>query len=234
MPRTKAATTTSWQATSRSFSLRQRPLAGAVVAFGLVLGACTASSAGGPAPTGPAASPQTTTSSADSPDLDAGLAELRAALERYEAGYEYVSEAWVGGERAIRVEGRRVGNATYQTITSGDGAVEFLAVGGDEWARTPGEDWEIVTEDGAVRDPLGRLASPASVIGTVATATRTELDAAYPGDTFGLDDDELIIHLVLQDFQLVSASYETGDGAQRAMVETTFGPLEDSTPITAP
>lgn len=180
------------------------------------------------------ATPQTTTSAADSPELDAGLTELRAALDRYGAGYEYISEAWIGSEQAIRVEGRRVGNATEQTITSGDGIVEHLTIGGDQWARTPGEDWEIVSEDGSAGDPLARLASPDGVTATLATATRTELEAIYPAATFGLDGDALVVHLVIQDFQLASASYETGDGAERARVETTFSPLVDSAPITAP
>lgn len=220
-------------ATDRPSRAARRPLTGVAVALALLLGACSPPGEGAPVTTVFPESPLTT-STADSPELDAGLAELRSALNRYDAGYEYVSEARVGGERAILVEGRRVGDAARQTITVGDGVVEYVTVGGDEWARTPGEAWQVVSGGGAVQDPLDRLASPVAVTMTAAGATRTELEATYPADAFGLEGSDLIIHLVIQDFRLVSADYQTESQGQQATVETTFAALTDSTPITAP
>jgi hypothetical protein len=171
---------------------------------------------------------------AASPELEPGASLLRAALDRYESGYSFVSEAHVGDERAIRVEGRYMEGSSQQLITSGDGTIEYLIVGGDQWARSPDQAWEVITTGGASPAPLERLAAPKSVIVTEATATRTELDATYPADRFGLIGDDLVVHIVIRDLLLSSAGYSTGVGDVPATVETRFRPLADTAPITAP
>jgi hypothetical protein len=159
---------------------------------------------------------------------------LRAALDRYESGYSFVSEAHVGGERAIRVAGRQVEGSSQLLLTSGDGTIEYLVVGGNQWARTPEEAWDVVSEGDGVSAPLAALASPLGVTVTEATATRTEVTATYRANAFGLDGDDLVVVVKLENGLLASAAYETTDGGVVATVITTFMPLTDTTPITAP
>lgn len=175
------------------------------------------------------------TSSTASPSSLSAEAVLAEALDAYAAGYEFSSEAIVGEQTAAVVDGRHIGGSAQMAITSGDGEVEYLVVGDTRWARSgPDELWTVVSQDQAPRSPLDALAAPTDVDVVSESGSGATLEAVYPAQVFGLSGPDLTVTLVIDSGRLVSASYATmHDGAEGA-VTTTFRPLSDTTPITAP
>lgn len=222
--KTKIATTT----TDRLSRPGQRPLLGAVVAFALLLGAC---SNGGGAVVDPTTTAQLPTQTSATPEA---RSILQSSLARYDAGYEFSSQVVVNGSVAIDVDGRHVSGSSQMNITSGDGEVEYLIVGGSQWATTPGGEWEVVSEGEATSPPLQPLKSPTALEVATMSGSEVKLTARYPASVFDLTGDDLQVTLSTEDGLLVSARYETTQGDAAATVETTFGPLTDFTPITTP
>ncbi|MGI9647813.1 MAG: hypothetical protein ACR2OI_04775 [Acidimicrobiia bacterium] len=206
----------------------QRPLLGAVVAFALLLGAC---SSGDDAVVDPTPTAQLPTQTSSVPEA---RTTLQSALARYDAGYEFTSQAVVNGSVALEIDGRHVSGSSHMTITSGDGEVGYLIVGGSQWATTPGGEWEVVSEGEAGSPPLQALKSPAAVEMAATSGSEVKLTARYPGSAFQLIGPELEVTLTIEDGLLAKAEYMTEQDGVVGHVETTFRPLSDFTPITVP
>ncbi len=221
-----ATTTTTTSAPPR---LRPRPRFGAVVAFGLMLAACSAAE--------PAAAPSTTLTARPSvtrPAASETRPLLAEALERYEAGYEFASRVIVNGEDAVSVNGRTIDGAFEMTIRSGEGEIEYLAVGSDRWARSPDGAWDAVVEDGTTSLPLGSFRAPTSVAVRSENGQVVVLEATYPAEAFMQSGSDLVVTLTIDGGRLASARYSSHREGLLATVQTDFRDLSDTTAITAP
>lgn len=209
--------------------VRRRPRFGAVVAFGLVLTACSGN--------GAAVAPSSTTAFSSNSTAGAvqdGHSLLVAALDRYQPGYEFTSRVTIDDTTAVLVEGRSVAGAADMAIDAGDGRVEYLVVGNAQWARTPDGEWDLLSEGDGATAPLESLAAPASVRVDSASGAKVILVATYPAAAFQLDGLDLVVTLILQDGGLVSAGYVSERDGAWAAVHTDFRTLTHTTAITAP
>jgi len=220
--------TTTRTTTDRFVRFGQRPLLGAVVAFALVLAGCSSGNDTVAEATTTAQLPSQTTTA---PQADA---VLQAALARYDAGYEFSSRVLVNGAVAVDVDGRHVSGSSHMTIRSGDGEVEYLIIGGSQWARTSGGEWDVVSEGDASQPPLLPLKSPSAVEIVIDDSSEVTIQATYPASAFELAGNDLQVTLTIEDGRLSKAGYASAQDGADATVETTFRPLSDFTPITAP
>ena len=224
-------TTTTRTTTEPLPSHRRRPRFGAVIACGLLVASCSS-----PAPLVDSstittvASPKTNPTPVASGD---GASILDTALARYRAGYEFSSQVVVNGISAVTVAGRNVSGSSLMIIQSGDGEVEYLVIGPQQWARTPDGIWDAVS-DSTTPPPLEPLSSPRSVQVTSESGTIVTLEAAYAAEVFQVSGPDLRVTLTIDAGWLTSARYSMDQGGATAAVETTFGVLSDTTPITAP
>ncbi len=179
------------------------------------------SSAGSTAPADPA------------PAIPADL--LSQALDRYARGYEFTATVTVNGQQASTVEGRWVAGASQVTVSSGDGQVEYLIVGANEWVRLPGGDWEALDGVPAESSPLLALAAPASFgpLETVGEAGHV-VNATYAAAVLGLSGEPVVVRLAFADRFLVEASYRAAVDDGEVTTVTSFKPILDVAPITAP
>jgi hypothetical protein len=221
-------TRTTKTTTDRFVRSQRRPLLGAVVAFALVLAACSSGEDATLEATTTAQLPSQTTTAPQS------NAVLQSALARYDAGYEFSSQVVVNGEIALDVEGRHVSGRTQMTINSGEGEVEYLIIGGSQWARTPGGDWDVVSEGEASQPPLLPLKSPTAADVVADNSSEVVVEATYPASAFGIAGDDLQVTLTIEGERMAKAEYVSVQDGATATVTTTFRPLSDFTPITAP
>lgn len=226
----------------------RRPRFGAaVLVLALVAAACTSgdaettSSSALVVPDGSASAPSTTqaaTSSAPAQttapievDPQVALADALAALQ---AGYQFSSETKVNGETAVTVEGRWLAGNSEMTIASGDGAIDYLFVGDQQFVLTPNGDWVELEATGPSADPLAALAGPLAMQVVDASPDRVVLAATYPGSLFELDVLEVDVALLVTGGKLTEASYVVEADGNIAESRTVFEQLTDQSPITAP
>jgi len=230
---------------------RRRPRISGAVAFVLVLiaGACTSgqqdqqsdtpatittsggSTSGDPSSqTAATASPGTTATTAPA-DPAATLAD---ALALFGTGYSFTSEALVNGERALGVEGIWLSGDSQLTITSGDGTVDYLLIGDQQWARAADGDWAELDAPGPAGNPLAALANPTALEIIDASPQSVRMQATYPGSDFSLGTPEVNVVLVFTGGLLSEASYVVETDGATAETRTIFEELADPTPITAP
>lgn len=173
------------------------------------------------APTGP---------SAPAAAASATPVDVAALLDTYATGYTFSTTAKVNGQVSVKADGRRVADSTSMIIVGNGVPVEQITTPGGTWARPQGQDWTLVEAAGAATDPLAPLRTPVS---TTVNADGT-VSAVYPAEAFGLSSGQITVVLTPEAGRLARARYETTAGGQPAVVEATFSPLADPTPISAP
>ena len=132
------------------------------------------------------------------------------------------------------MEGRWLAGNSQMTITSGEGAVEYLFVGERQFVLTPNGDWVELDSAGPSGDPLAALAGPLAMQVVDASPDRVVLAATYPGSLFELQVPELDVALLVTGGTLTEASYVVEADGNIAESRTVFDQLEDQSPITAP
>lgn len=211
----------------------RRHLALAVLA--LTLTSCAASDdTAGQKPTSNELTTATLTSPIATAESEAGLSILEAALQRYESGYAFTSEVTIRDVTAVSVHGVQVGTSSRMRITSGDGMVEYLKVGSDQWARTGEGAWDLVAEDEVTSPPLEPFHFPTLVSVVDDQDGDYVLSAVYPAPAFGSTGPDLEVTLTIDHGRLASASYSTTVQGTVATVVTGFRDLTLTTPIAAP
>ncbi|MGE0306098.1 MAG: hypothetical protein AB7N61_15705 [Acidimicrobiia bacterium] len=156
--------------------------------------------------------------------------DVAALLNTYATGYTFSTTAKVNGQVSVKADGRRVADSTAMVIVGNGVPVEQITTPGGTWARTQGQDWTLVEAAGAATDPLAPLRAPMS---TAVNGDGT-VSAVYAAEAFGLNGGQITVVLTPEAGRLARARYETTASGQPAVVEATFSPLADATPISAP
>jgi hypothetical protein len=159
---------------------------------------------------------------------------LATALDQYAGGYEFNATVTVNGEEASTVAGRWVDGASELTVTSGEGEVDYVIAAGGQWARLPDGEWEALEGAPTTASPLLALAGPSSFDRAEPAGDAIVVYAVYPATALGLEGEPVAVRLVFTDGILVEAGYETLIEENAAVTVTTFRPVGDTTPITAP
>lgn len=231
--------------TDRPSDERRRPRSlGAVAALLLVAAACSSSdTAQAVPPAAPSQSaPQTPATTAQpaapttTPPTE-GLAPeeiLTDALATYASGYEFTAVASVNGEVATTIDGRWLAGASELSIASGDGEVDYLITATGQWTRLADGPWQELDGVPPVGNPLTALAQPSSLETAEAVVGNMGLLAVYPGAILGFPEGSVEVMLTLRDALLTQATYHAVIDGVNIETVTTFAPLEDTSPITAP
>jgi hypothetical protein len=162
---------------------------------------------------------------------------LAAALGPLQRGYTFDSTIKVDNKVVLTVTGRRFGNSSELSTTSGNVTVTYRVIPPSAWFRQETGDWVVAEAPASTSDPLAPLLTPTSV---KAGAGADELDATYPPGTLGVPGtDPVAVTFVIGSDGAVTIRYETTvklttGGSKAGASETVFHPAPIQDPIVAP
>ena len=220
-----------------SYRLRPRQL-GAVVALLVLVTACSSDEPPEAAPTTATAGPATTAAGTEPPGTTvappAPTELLTAALANYADGYEFSTTTTVNDQEVSTQTGRWLDGASYVTVESGDGVVEFIITDAGQWTRLPGEEWEELEGTASTGYPLEGMDNPEAIVLVSTTDDRITLLATYTAGAVGLSGDPVDVTLAFAGESLVGFSFTADLDGTIVSSDTSLAPLIDTSPITAP
>jgi hypothetical protein len=205
----------------------------ALAALFLVTAACSGGDSSPAESTAAAASTSTPASTIVS-SIDPA-ATLKTALAGLANGYHFVSNVVVNGADTLVAVGDRVGTGSRVDLTSNGATVKYIILPDASYAQPVGGEWELLEVPPASTDPMSSLTAPVSIgvladDGTTVRLRVTVLAVALGVAASGNAD----VEVVISGGTLTEVDYAAPTADGMASVATTFGPVVDATPVTAP
>lgn len=205
----------------------------ALTLFSLVTAACSGSDSS-PAESSAAAA----STSAPAPTIASSIdpaATLKTALASLSTGYHFVSNVVVNGTDTLVAVGDRVGTGSRVDLTSNGATVKYIILADASYAQPVGGEWEKLEVPPASTDPMSALTAPVAIgvladDGTTVRLRVTVLAVALGVASSGNAD----VEVVISGGTLTEVDYAAPTADGMASVATTFGPVLDATPVTAP
>lgn len=234
---TMAATTTD---DMTSDNLRMRSLfGGAAFALLVLLAGCSSDSSGVVADSTAAttssvaasvpASETTAPTTVDAPAL------LQQGLAGLQPGYHFTSVFTVNGSVVLKADGDRIGDSSRFSVTTNGALVNYITTPGGNYAQPDGADWDQLTTQPSVVDPITSLNAPSSVTVVSNDGTAIRLRVTVSAVTLGVGASGTAdVDVVLTGGAITELGYTTTVDGNVGSVSNIIGPVVDSTPIVAP
>jgi len=160
---------------------------------------------------------------------------LKDAVAGLAGGYHFVSNVVVNGTQTLLASGDRLGTGSRLDLTSNGATVKYIILPDASWAQPEGGEWEQLDVPPANTDPMSALTAPVS-IGVLADAGgEVKLRVTVLATALGVaSEGNAEVDVIIKDGTLVEVDYATPVAGGVASVATTFGPVVDPTPVTAP
>lgn len=160
---------------------------------------------------------------------------LKDAVAGLAGGYHFVSNVVVNGTQTLLASGDRLGTGSRLDLTSNGATVKYIILPDASWAQPEGGDWELLDVPPASTDPMSALTAPVS-IGVLADAGgEVKLRVTVLATALGVGSEgNAEVDVIINGGTLTEVDYATPVAGGIASVATTFGPVVDPTPITAP
>lgn len=160
---------------------------------------------------------------------------LQDALKGIEAGYHFTSVVSANGKETLRMEGDQIGPAARFVATAGGSKLNYITTDKGTWVQPDGGDWDQLNDQPPQTDYVSALRAPVAiaVVGDDGTTVslKVTVSAATLGTATSGDADVLV---TITSGALAQMDYSSSANDVVGAVSTTFGPVKDSTPITAP
>lgn len=160
---------------------------------------------------------------------------LQDALKGVEAGYHFTSVVSANGKETLRLDGDQIGPAARFDANAGGSLLHYITTDKGTWAQPDGGEWELVNDQPPKTDYVSSLRAPVAIAvvgddGTTVTLKVTVSAATLGTATTGNAD----VVVTITSGALAKMDYSSTVNDVTGSVSTTFGPVKDSTPITAP
>ncbi len=235
---TMAATTTD---DMTSDDLRMRSLfGGAAFALLLALAGCSSDSSGVVADSTSATASSTTAASvpATEPTTPTSVdapALLQQGLAGLQAGYHFTSVFTVNGAVVLKAEGDRIGDASRFSVTTNGALVNYITTPGGNYAQPDGGDWDQLTTQPAVVDPITSLNAPSAIAVISDDGTAVRLRVSVSAVTLGVGTSGTAdVDVVVTSGSITELGYTANVDGNVGSVSNIIGPVGDATPIVAP
>jgi hypothetical protein len=160
---------------------------------------------------------------------------LKDAIGGLAGGYHFVSNVVVNGTQTLLASGDRLGTGSRLDLTSNGATVKYIILPDASWALPEGGEWELLDVPPANTDPMSALTAPVA-IGVLGDAGgEVKLRVTVLATALGVGSEgNADVDVIIKDGVLVEVDYATPVAGGVASVATTFGPVVDPTPVTAP
>ena len=180
------------------------------------------------APTGSAVG-STTPTSVDPTAL------LQQALAALQTGYHFTSLFTVNGTEVLKADGDRIGDASRFSVTTNGALVHYITTPGGNFAQPDGGDWDQLTTQPAVVDPITSLNAPSAITVLSNDGSAVRLRVTVSAVTLGVGASGTAdVDVVVTNGAITEIGYTTSVSGNVGSVANTIGPVVDSTPIVAP
>ncbi|HEY1281770.1 MAG TPA: hypothetical protein VGF22_18965, partial [Acidimicrobiales bacterium] len=160
---------------------------------------------------------------------------LQAALDGLSTAYHFVSTVTLDGAVALTADGDRVGDGSRLTLSSRDGTVSYVITPDGSWVMPEGGEWQPVETDPADTDPISALRTPATVQSGATDGSTSHLAVTVSPSALGVPGDAPVpLDVTVTAAVLSGVTYATTVAGKPATVTSTFGPVQDPSPVTAP
>jgi hypothetical protein len=160
---------------------------------------------------------------------------LQSGLDALSGTYHFVSTVTIDGKPALVADGDRVGHGSRLTLTSSTGIISYVITPDASWAMPEGGTWQRLDDDPADVDTIAALRAPTAVRIASNDTTTVTLVVTVPQSSLGITGDvpaELTVAVVRGVVQALT--YSTTANGKPAAVNSTFGPVQDASPVVAP
>ena len=205
----------------------------ALVLFSLVTAACSGSDSS-PAESTAAAATTSVPASTIVSSIDPA-ATLKTAIAGLSNGYHFVSNVVVNGANTLLAQGDRVGTGSRVDLTSNGATVKYVILADASYAQPVGGEWEKLDVPPASTDPMSALTAPVAIGVLADDGTSVRLRVTVLAVALGVGPSgNADVEVVISGGALTEVDYAAPTANGMASVATTFGPVVDSTPVTAP
>jgi hypothetical protein len=160
---------------------------------------------------------------------------LQQALAGLQAGYHFTSLFTVNGTEVLKADGDRIGDASRFSVTTNGALVNYITTPGGNFAQPDGGDWDQLTTQPAVVDPITSLNAPSAITVLSNDGAAVRLRVTVSAVTLGVGASGTAdVDVVITSGAITEIGYTTSVNGSVGSVATTIGPVVDSTPIVAP
>jgi hypothetical protein len=217
-----------------------RPLFGGAAFALLVLatGGCSSDSSGVTADSTVAnstvASSSPTGESTTTVAIDAS-ALLQQGLAGLQPGYHFTSVFTVNGAEVLKADGDRIGDASRFSVTTNGALINYITTPSGNYAQPDGGDWDQLTTQPSVVDPITSLNAPSAVTVISNDGATVRLRVTVSAVTLGVGASGTAdVDVVLTNGAITEMGYTANVDGNVGSVSNVIGPVVDSTPIVAP
>lgn len=160
---------------------------------------------------------------------------LQQALAGLQAGYHFTSLFTVNGAEVLKADGDRIGDSSRFSVTTNGALVNYITTPGGNFAQPDGGDWDQLTTQPAVVDPITSLNAPSAITVLSNDGSAVRLRVTVSAVTLGVGASGTAdVDVVITDGAITELGYTTTVNGNVGSVANTIGPVVDSTPIVAP
>ncbi len=171
----------------------------------------------------------TTAADVDAPAL------LQQGLAGLQAGYHFTTVFTVNGAEVLKADGDRIGDASRFSVTTNGALVNYIITPTGNYAQPDGGDWDQLTTQPSVVDPITSLNAPSAVTVISNDGTVVRLRVTVSAVTLGVGASGTAdVDVVLTDGAISELGYTTNVDGNVGSVANVIGPVVDATPIVAP
>lgn len=160
---------------------------------------------------------------------------LQQGLAALQPGYHFTSVFTVNGAEVLKAEGDRIGDASRFSVTTNGALINYITTPSGNYAQPDGADWDQLTTQPAVVDPITSLNAPAAVTVVSNDGATVRLRVTVSAVTLGVGASGTAdVDVVLANGAITEMGYTTNVDGNIGSVSNVIGPVVDSTPIVAP
>jgi hypothetical protein len=160
---------------------------------------------------------------------------LQQAIAALQPGYHFTSVFTVNGAEVLTADGDRIGDSSRFSVTTNGALVNYITTPGGNFAQPDGGDWDQLTTQPAVVDPITSLNAPSAITVVSDDASGVRLRVTVSAVTLGVGASGTAdVDVVITNGAFTAIGYTTTVNKNVGSVANTIGPPVDTTPIVAP
>jgi hypothetical protein len=160
---------------------------------------------------------------------------LQQALAGLQPGYHFTSVFTVNGAVVLKADGDRIGDSSRFSVTTNGALVNYITTPAGNFAQPDGGDWDQLTTQPAVVDPITSLNAPSAITVVSDDGSAVRLRVTVSAVTLGVGASGTAdVDVVVTGGAVTEIGYTTTVNNNVGSVANTIGPVVDATPITAP
>lgn len=160
---------------------------------------------------------------------------LQQALAALQPGYHFTSVFTVNGQVVLKADGDRIGDSSRFSVTTNGALVNYITTPGGNYAQPDGGDWDQLTTQPAVVDPITSLNAPSAITVVSNDGSAVRLRVTVSAVTLGVGASGTAdVDVVITNGAVTEIGYTTTVNNNVGSVANTIGPVVDATPIAAP